>query len=116
MEERLSLWHVLAFVGELVLWAGAAYAGWSIAPSEWRWAGGLIGLIVVIAVWARWAAPRSPRRLAIGPRFILISMLGALTAAVLAVTGHDGPSIVVAAAALVIILAQARTESPQPPE
>lgn len=110
----LTAWHLLAFVGELVLWGCAAWAGWSFASGPIRWLLGVAGLVAILTVWALWAAPRARRRLALAPRLALIAALGALVAAPFVVAAHWAGAAIVLAATAAIVLAQGMTGREEP--
>lgn len=74
-------WHVIAFLGELVLWGCAAWAGWTLGSGGLRWVLAAVFLVAIITVWAVWAAPRAQRRLRRGPRLVFIAGLGLVVAA-----------------------------------
>ena len=107
-ERDLTVWHLVAFLGELVLWGCAAWAGWVAAEGTLRWVLAAVALTAVISVWAVVAAPRSPRRLRLAPRLGFIAALGLLIAAALLLSGRIDGALVAAVSAALVCLAQWR--------
>ena len=105
-ERAMTGWHLLAFLGELVLWGSAAYAGWVLADGALRWALAVAFLVAIITVWAIFAAPRAARRLSTGPRLAFIAGLGIAVAALLAVAGSWTAVIVALASTVAVVIAQ----------
>lgn len=108
---RLTGWHVVAFLGELVLWATAGWAGRALGGdglAGWLWAA--VAVLAVIGIWAVLAAPRSPRRLALAPRLGFILALGAIIGGPLAATGELAGAAVAVASGALVTLAQWRDE------
>lgn len=105
-ERAMTGWHLLAFLGELVLWGCAAYAGWVLADGGLRWVVTVAFLVAIITVWAIFAAPRAARRLSTGPRLAFIAGLGIAVAALLAVAGSWTAVIVALASTIAVVVAQ----------
>lgn len=98
--------HLVAFLGELVLWGCAGWAGWSLADGALRWAVSAGFVVAIIGRWSIWAAPRAVRRLGLWPRLALIGGLGAAVAAVFVAIGGWWGLAVTLASTVAILFAQ----------
>lgn len=112
---RVGAWEALAFGCELALLAALAVAGWLGAestPARLALAIALPGLVV--AMWAVWMAPRSPRRLARGPRVAVQVLLFVLAGAALAAVGHRWWGLALVAISVLDIVVLASRERARP--
>lgn len=104
----MTPWHLVAFLGELVLWGCAARAAWGLTAGPLRWVLAAAAFVAIVAAWSVWAAPRSPRRLPLASRLAFIGGLGLIVCALFLVA-LDWPGMAVAAGAtLAVVLAQWR--------
>jgi hypothetical protein len=95
-----SLALTVKFLLELCALAALAYWGATTGPLAVNILLGIGAPLVAAFVWGRWAAPRSPHRLADGPRVALESAVFAAATAALVVAGAP-----VLALALVVVVA-----------
>lgn len=107
-EHRLTGWHLLAFLGELVLWGCAARLGWTVGTGGLRWVSATAALVAIVGVWSIWAAPRARRRLALRPRLVLIAVLGVLVAVGFVVAGRVPEVVLTLVSTCTVVLAQSR--------
>lgn len=75
-EFHMTPWHLVAFLGELVLWSCAAWAGWTLVSGPARLLAAAALLVGIVIIWSIWAAPRARWRLSLWPRLGLITVLG----------------------------------------
>lgn len=102
----MAPWHLIAFLGELVLWGCAARAAWGLTSGPLRWVLAVAAFAAIVTAWSVWAAPRSPRRLSLAFRLAFIGGLGLLVCALfLAVLDWPGTAVA-AGATLAVVLAQ----------
>lgn len=107
MDQRFTPWHAVAFLGELVLWACAGWAGWLLGGSTIvRVLLATAMVVAVIVAWSVWAAPRSARRLALGPRLGFIGVIGTLVASLHLLAAHPLGVAVTLVATLAVVVAQ----------
>lgn len=113
MEEQRTVtgWHVVAFVGELVLWGCAAWAGWSLGAGGLRWVLAAACLVAIIGIWTVWVAPRATGRLRLTPRLALIGALGLAVAGLFALASHVTGAAVALVSAGAVVIAQWRDEA-----
>ena len=102
----LTPWHLLALVGELILWGCAAWAGLALVDGPLRWVAATSAFILIVVIWAIWAAPRSPRRLTKGARLTLITVLGLIVGALLAVAGAWAGVVIALIATAAVVVTQ----------
>lgn len=106
----LTLWHVVAFLGELVVWGAAAWAGWSAATGGWKLPAAVVAFLIVVVLWAVFAAPRARGRLSLWPRLVFIAALGAAIGVALVLLGSTIGAIVALAATAAVVVAQMMDE------
>ena len=103
---------VAAFVAELLLWAGCGAAAYSVAGGGPSGAGAAtVTIAVVILEWGIVMAPRSPRRLRVTGRALVVLVLA--VAACWALGAHDAVrwECAVVVASLVMLFADGRRRS-----
>lgn len=112
-EIHMTRWHLVAFLGELVLWGCAAWAGWTLVSGPARPLAAAALLVAIIVIWSVWAAPRTPWRLSLRPRLGLITGLGLGVGALFLSVPHWPGITIVLAATLAILVAQYMDERSQ---
>ena len=90
-ELHMTPWHLVAFLGEVILWGCAAWAGWTLVGGPGRVLAAAVLLVGIIIIWSIWAAPRAKWRLSLWPRLGLVTVLGvAVSTLFLSVTHWPG--------------------------
>lgn len=110
-DPKITAWHVLAFMGELVLWGCAAWAGWTLTDSFWRWVLPIALLAVVIGIWSAWVAPKAKHQLTLRPRLGLIAALGVAIALLFIPAAQWAGLAISLTSAAPVILAQWRSDT-----
>lgn len=92
-------WGSIAFLAELVAFAGAGVVGYRLtasAPTLVRWIIAILSFTIVITVWAVWFSPNSGYRLPVWPRATGATAIMCGVAVGLRATGLNASAIVVA--------------------
>lgn len=103
-EFHMSPWHLVAFLGELVLWSCAAWVGWTLVIGPARLLAAAALLVGIVIIWSIWAAPRAKWRLSLRPRLGLITVLG-LGVSTLFLSVTHWPGIIIALTSTAVIVA-----------
>jgi hypothetical protein len=95
-----GLWLTVAFLAEVAALVALAIWGWSAVDSTaWRVVLAVAAPAVAGALWGVFAAPRAPVRVPLLTVLVKVLVFGAAVLALFA-TGHPGPAVALAAAAL----------------